>query len=82
MFEVLLRLEYKRRLLRRRVLGMFGLRDDRYFGVALIVIAISMMTPLVPVSLPTMGVVSSFLLVVGILAIFTIVFIPIGLLFL
>ncbi len=61
---------------------MFGLRDDRYFGVALIVIAISMMTPLVPVSLPTMGVVSSFLLVVGILAIFTIVFIPIGLLFL
>jgi len=82
LFEVLLRLEYKRRLLRRRVLGMFGLRDDRYFGVALIVIAISMMTPLVPVSLPTMGVVSSFLLVVGILAIFTIVFIPIGLLFL
>jgi hypothetical protein len=82
LFEVLVQLEYKRRLFRKRVLGMFGRRDNNYFGVALIVLAISMMTPLLPVSLPIMGVGSSLLIIVGIFALLTIVFIPIGLFFL
>ena len=79
MFGVLVRLEYKRRVLRRRVLGMFRQRDDSYLGIALIVLAISMMTPLLPISLPTLGVVSTLFIVVGILALLSIVFIPIGL---
>jgi len=82
LFEALVRLEHKRRLLRRRVLGMFGRRGDSYFGIALIVLAISMMTPLLPISLPIFSVVSTILIVVGILALLTIVFIPIGLFFL
>ena len=79
MFDVLVRLEYKRRVLRRRVLGMFRQRDDSYLGIALIVLAISMMTPLLPITLPTLGIVSTLFIVVGILLLLTIIFAPVGL---
>ena len=79
MFEVLFRLEYKRRVLRRRVLGMFRQRDDSYLGIALIVLVI---TPILPIALAPLSIVAGCCLLIGGALLLTIVLAPAGLILL
>jgi hypothetical protein len=77
---LLVRLDCERQALRRQLLKSFGRYVNGYFGVALIVLAISMMPlPLVPVTLPIFGVVSGFLFILGLLLVLTIIMLPLGL---
>jgi len=79
--ELMVTLELKRQDLRRLLLGVFdGHGNNGYFGVALIVLAVSMMPlPLVPVTLPIFGIVSVFLLILGLCFVITIIMMPLGL---
>jgi hypothetical protein len=69
----------KRLELRRRTLKQFSGDVDRYLGVALIVLALSISTPLLPISLPSLGTAAVLLIIVGIVLLLTIIFLPVGL---
>lgn len=80
MLEVLWTVEHKRQALRRLLLKSFGRYSNGYFGVALIVLAVSMMPfPLVPVTLPIFGVTAGFLFILGLIFVLTIIMMPLGL---
>ena len=83
MFDVLVRLEYKRRVLRRRVLGMFGQSGNNYFVVGVIVLVLGLcMTPILPISLAPLSIVAGYCLFVGGALLLSIVLAPPGLLLL
>ena len=79
MLDLLFRIEMKRLELRHRILKPLLGDGDRYLGVALIVLALSISTPLLPVSLPSLGTAAVLLIIVGIVLLLTIVLLPAGL---
>lgn len=84
MVELLVRLEYKRRALRRRVLGTLGISGDRYYGIAFVLFLILMFGLLSPgtwLGLPFLAVVIIAFVLLGIALLFTIVLAPASLLF-
>ena len=80
MIDVLVRLEYKRQALRRRILRMMTGDGACYLVIGAIVFIIALVvTPLGPAALPPLSILAGSLIVVGGLILFTIVFIPVGL---
>jgi hypothetical protein len=75
--EILAQLEYRRRALRRRVLGALTRRDDPYLavGVAVFIIA-AFLTPLFAGTLPPISILAGSLIVIGGVLLFTIILIP------
>lgn len=81
MFELLVRLEYEREALRRRLFQSCGSSGNRYFAVGLIVFAISMLPgPLELVTVPLFGVPMALLFfLLGLILVITIILLPWGL---
>ena len=80
MREFLVRLELRRLALRGKVLGGFHHRHgDSYFGMALIVLGLTLAIPGGFIALPPFAVVVLLLGVLGLLLLFTIIFAPLGL---
>ncbi len=79
MREVLVRLEYKRRICRKRVMAHFTELDLRFFGVAVLVFFASLAAP---ASLPWMLLEVGGLVLIGIGLAFTIFLLPVALIFL
>ena len=76
MRELLVRLEYKRRNYRKRVIAHFTALDRRFFGIAGLVLLVSL---LAPAGLPWMLGEVAGLVAVGLLLAATIVLIPVAL---
>jgi len=79
MREFLVRLENRRLALRERVLGKLHLDNDSYFGMALIVLGLTLAIPGGFIALPPFAVVVLLLGVLGLILLFTIIFAPLGL---
>ena len=79
MFGLVIELELQRRAVIRQVSRMFYGDGDRYFGIALVVLGISLMLPGVAIAVPTLPFVAIGLAVIGLVCICTIVLAPIGL---
>ena len=87
MLELLIRLEYKRQALRRRVLGKVGISDDSYFGIAVMAILFGLFMG--PLTWPSWGIAAGpfwlamlVLIVGGLLLCATVILAPVGLILL
>lgn len=79
MFELLVRLECEREALRRRLLKPSGRYGNSYFGVALFVLAASMLSgPLEIVILPVMLIPVAFIFILGLFSVISIIMAPVG----
>ena len=86
MLELLVRLEYKRQALRRKVLGMFRQHGESYFALAGVLVLIGIMTaplwlPAAPIALGFGTYFLAALIILGILSIATVILAPASLIF-
>ncbi len=83
MLELLVEFELRRQALRRSLLRLLGQDDKRFFGVALMVLGIALTTtPAGIITLPPSIVTVLGVGFVGLLMVFTIVLLPVGLILL
>ena len=82
MQELLTGFEFKRQALRHRLLRVFRQGGDRYFGMALIVLGLSLVFPGFAVVVPVVPGIALVLALSGIMLIFTLIAAPLGLMLL
>ena len=82
MLELIIGLEFKRQALRRQISRMFHQSSDRYFGLALIVLGMSLMIPGIAIAIPAVPGIALVLGTIGLGLILTIILAPIGLILL
>jgi len=82
MQELLIGLEFRRQALRRQLLRVFRQGGDRYFGIALIVLGLSLVFPGFAVVVPIVPGVALVLALSGLMLILTVIAAPLGLMLL
>jgi small-conductance mechanosensitive channel len=82
MQELLIGLEFRRQALRRQLLRAFRQDGDRYFGVALIILGVSLVFPGFAVVAPVVPGVALVLALAGLGLICTLIAAPLGLILL
>ena len=85
LLDLLIRLEYKRRTLRNRVLRRLGLPGDSYNAAAVLMLVLIFIPPVtiaLPATIPILAPWIAVIALVGLFLLITIAWAPVGLLFL
>ena len=82
MQELLIGLEFRRQSLRRQLLRFFRQGGDGYFGIALIVLGLSLVFPGFAVVVPVVPGIALALALFGLMLILTVIAAPLGLILL